>query len=440
MKSRKIIYLLGMVLTVMANINCNNSADTNKTNLGCTQEQYEVNIQNSLISAGSQAYLDGVTKNLISKLQNGEKVYVAALGGSVTEGAGAEEDKVYTKGYAYQFVDMLKAQYTKADIQFAGAGLSGTPPLLGVIRYQKDVVARLNHTPDLLILEFSVNDDGSQPGVRAYEGIIRNVLTENPQTTIISLYSDAKTYENCQGAFDPIAEHYGLPRISIQNAVENPSSNIDEAKFFFDYVHPTTAGHTFMAKCLMNVISLLDENASVKSGVEEASSADEATYILPAPKNENCFYNLHPLYSNTAADDENVTITAGNFSDKDSNSQSLKIGGTEFPDNWHHTRGTEAFKMTLNCKSLIFVYKHQGSWLEAKEAFGKAEVYVDDKKVNSSQDGTASFDGAKDGGWNDCVQEIIIDEASTGIHTVEVKMFAGDENKGFTILAFGYTK
>lgn len=96
--------------------------------------------------------------------------------------------------------------------------------------------------------------------------------------------------------------------------------------------------------------------------------------------------------------------------------------------------------MTLNCKSLIFVYKHQGSWLEAKEAFGKAEVYVDGKKVNSSQDGTASFDGAKDGGWNDCVQEIIIDEASTSIHTVEVKMSAGDENKGFTILAFGYTK
>ena len=89
--------------------------------------------------------------------------------------------------------------------------------------------------------------------------------------------------------------------------------------------------------------------------------------------------------------------------------------------------------MTLNCKSLIFVYKHQGSWLEAKEAFGKAEVYIDSVKKYT-------FDGKKEGGWNDCVQEIIIDEASTGIHTVEVKMSAGDENKGFTILAFGYTK
>ena len=415
-----------------------------KANLGCTQEQYEANIQNSLISAGSQAYKDDVASLLISKLQNGEKVYVAALGGSVTEGAGAEEDKVYTKGYAYQFVDMLKAQYTKADIQFAGAGLSGTPPLLGVIRYQKDVVARLNHTPDLLILEFSVNDDGSKPGVRAYEGIIRSVLTENPKTTIISLYSDAKTYKNCQGAFDPIAEHYGLPRISIQNAVENPESHIDEAKFFFDYVHPTTSGHTFMAKCLMNVISLLDENASAKSDDEEATShetsSDKATYILPSPKNENCFYNLHPLYSNTAADNENVTITAGSFTDKDSNSQSLKIGGAEFPDNWHHTRGTEAFKMTLNCKSLIFVYKHQGSWLEAKEAFGKAEVFVDGKKINSTQDNSVTFDGTKEGGWNDCVQEVIIDEASASVHNVEVKMAAGDENKGFTILAFGYTQ
>ena len=51
-----------------------------------------------------------------------------------------------------------------------------------------------------------------------------------------------------------------------------------------------------------------------------------------------------------------------------------------------------------------------------------------------------SFDGAKDGGWNDCVQEVIIDENASAEHTVEVRMAAGSENKGFTILAFGYTK
>ena len=428
-KSRNLFVLLGLVVTVMS---CGISDNDGKTNLGCTLEQYEANIQNSLISAGSQAYKDDVASSLIAKLKNGEKVYVAALGGSVTEGAGAEEDKVYTKGYAYQFKDMLKAQYPTADIEFAGAGLSGTPPLLGIIRYQKDVVARLNHTPDLLILEFSVNDDGS--GARAYEGIIRNIIEENPKTTIISLYSDAKTYKNCQGAFDPVAEYYGLPRISIQNAVENPNSGISEEKFFFDYVHPTTAGHTFMAKCLMNVISLLDENAT-----QIAASGNKELYTIPdTTKLANCLGTIHPLYSNTT--DENVTINAGSFSDIDSNSQSLKIGGTEFPNNWHHKNGSESFKITLDCKSLIFVYKHQGSWLEANNPFGKAEVFVDGKKIDSVCDNTKTFDGTKEGGWNDCVQEIIIDEASTGIHTVEVKMAAGDENKGFTILAFGYTK
>ena len=77
--------------------------------------------------------------------------------------------------------------------------------------------------------------------------------------------------------------------------------------------------------------------------------------------------------------------------------------------------------------------EHYASRFAAKEAFGKAEVYIDSVKKYT-------FDGKKEGGWNDCVQEVIIDEASTGIHTVEVKMAAGDENKGFTILAFGYTK
>lgn len=421
------LLLLGVVFAVMS---CNTSVDV-KAGLGCTKEQYQKNIENSLISTGTQAYMDGVTAGLISKLQNGETVYVAAIGGSVTEGAGAEDDKVYTKGYAYQFKDMLKVKYPDADIKFFGAGLSGTPSLLGVIRYKKDVEERLGHAPDLLILEFSVNDSGNQTFARSYEGIIRTVLMENPKTTIISLYADAKSYKNCQGTLDPVAEYYGLPRLSIQNAVENPSSGIDEAKYFFDYVHPATIGHTFMADCLMNVISLLEKNAS---------AGGTTAYELPeSPKFENSFYNIHPFYSNTK--DDNVKIIAGSFGDRDANSQGLKIGGNEFPDNWHHKKGSESFKATLNCKSLIFVYKHQGSWLE-DEPFGAAEVYVDGVKIKSHADGneTQTFNGAKDGGWNDCVQEVIIDESTESEHTVEVKMASGDENKGFTILALGYTR
>ncbi|MCR4954483.1 MAG: SGNH/GDSL hydrolase family protein [Treponema sp.] len=377
-------------------MSCDNSVEQ-KTALGCTEEQYQKNIENSLISKGSQAYMEGVTTELISKLQKGETVYVAAIGGSVTEGAGADQDKAYYKGYAYQFKDMLKEKYPKADIKFFGAGLSGTPSLLGVIRYKKDVEERLGHTPNLLILEFSVNDSGNETFARSYEGIIRTVLLENPKTTIISLYADAKSYKNCQGTLDPVAEYYGLPRLSIQNAVENPSSGIDEEKFFFDYVHPETDGHTFMAKCLMNVISLLEENAA---------AGGTTVYELPeSPKFANSFYNIHPLYSNTS--DENVKITAGSFSDKDANSQSLKIGGNEFPNNWHHTNGSESFKMTLTCKSLIFVYKHQGSWLSEKEPFGKAEVYVDGVKIKAHADGKEedTFNGAKDGSCFLCCKE-----------------------------------
>ncbi|MCR4733888.1 MAG: hypothetical protein K5829_02640 [Treponema sp.] len=423
---KKNLILIGLVFLIMS---CNNSAsnESEKTNLGCSEQEYEQNIKNSLISKGSQAYMDGVSSALLSKLKNGQKVYVAALGGSVTEGAGAEGDKDYTKGYAYQFKDMLKEKYPSADIEFVGAGLSGTPSLLGVVRYQKDVVDRLGCQPDLLILEFSVNDSGNQTYARSYEGIIRSVLTESPETTIISLYADARDYKNCQSTLDPVAEYYGLPRISIQNAVENASSNISEEKFFFDYVHPTTAGHTFMAKCLMNVIALLDENAA---------AGGNQTYTIPEnPKASNAFYGLHPLYSNTS--DENVTISAGSFSDTDSNSQGLKIGGNEFPNNWHHTSGSQSFSMTLTCKSLIFVYKHQGSWLS--EEFGSAEVYVDGNKINSTSDSSITFDGAKEGGWNDCVQEVIIDDDEAAEHSVEVKMISGDESKGFTILAMGYT-
>ena len=86
--------------------------------------------------------------------------------------------------------------------------------------------------------------------------------------------------------------------------------------------------------------------------------------------------------------------------------------------------------MELTCKSLIFIYKVQASG--DAEKFGKAEVYVDGRKV-------ATYDGGKEGGWNNCEPNIIIDERTAAKHTVLVKMAPGSEKLGFTIVAMGYS-
>ncbi len=194
-----------------------------------------------------------------------------------------------------------------------------------------------------------------------------------------------------------------------------------EGEFFADYVHPTEAGHVFMADCLMKILE------------KSQASAEEEEFEVPAGyKNNRPFNNFRAVYSNTI--DENVKIISGGFCQKDPNTQSIKKGGTEFPDNWYHPQngGGESFKVEINCKSLLIAYKHQGNWLPEK--FGKAEVFVDNKNA-------AVFDGDNESkGWNDCVTVCLIDEDESSDHVIEVKMESGSENLGFTILCLGYSK
>lgn len=384
--------------------------------LDLSKKDYQKAIEKTLLSTGNNARL----KLVLEKLQNGEDVFVAALGGSVTEGAGPAD---YRDGYAYQFFNKLKSDFTKNDgknIHFDGAGLSGTPSPLGLVRYQSDVVDFLGHIPDLLIIEFAVND-GSDPFCqRGFEALVRNALSSSEETAVIALFSDAKTYRNTQGTMIPIARHYEIPMISIQDAVERSGVKIDEDKFFADYVHPTKDGHTFMADALINLLEVVKK-----------SPTDEKNQIPSECLKQPSFEGFKRIFG----DDENVKISAGSFNKIDSQGQSLKkTNKSDFPQNWYRkSRGSsdESFVIEINCRSLIFVYKEQGSWMSEK--FGKADIFVDGKKIET-------FDGGKSGGWNNAVTKLIIDEEKSANHKVEVKMAEGDENKGFTILALGYTK
>jgi hypothetical protein len=347
-------------------------------------------------------------------MRDGEEVIISAIGGSVTEGAGPA---VYTEGYAYQFRDMFIEKYAadKSKVKFIPAGIGGTPSPMGLIRYEKDVVSRAGRHPDLLIIEFAVNDWLECSKTRAMEKLVRNALENN--TAVIMLYA-AATYQNQQGQISPVADFYKLPQVSISKGLAGSGVNQekDSKIYYSDFVHPTKNGHKYMARCLINLIDEID-----------ASETDSPFEIPAGYKNENPFENFTTLYADTQ--DKNVTINAGGFSQKDTEIQAYLHGGKCFPENWKNDgSSSQAFKMELSCKSLIMIYKNASN-----TSFGKYEVYVDGKLQNT-------YAGHEEGGWNNCMVVMIIDEASAAKHTVEIKPAAGEEGKAFTILAFGYSK
>ena len=390
--------------------NIEKQSEPSTNGLQIPDSKYEEMIRKSLVSKGN----NHLVKQVLAKMRAGEEVIVSTIGGSVTEGAGPSD---FHQGYAYQFKDLFIQKYAaNADsVKFVPAGIGGTPSAMGVVRYQKDVVQAGGRDPDLLIIEFAVNDWLECTNTRAMEYIVRNALEHN--TAVIMLYA-AATYQNQQGQISPVANFYNLPQVSISDGLASSGVNQekDSKVYYSDYVHPTRYGHTYMAKCLMNLIDEID------------ASAEDPAYSIPADyKNENAFTSFESIFADTS--DKNVSIKAGAFSQKDDAIQGYMHGGKCFPENWYKAATDNSpFKMTLNCKSLIMVYKNANN-----DSFGKADVYVDGKLQKT-------YAGHEDGGWNNCMIVMLIDEAKAASHTVEIKMAEGDEEKAFTILAFGYAR
>lgn len=382
---------------------------------GMSVEDYQAVLDKSLLSIGNNYRL----KKFIEKYKSEQDVYIAAIGGSVTEGAGPAN---YTDGYFYQFVRVLRNELGRpgsAKTIFNDAGLSGTSSAIGWVRYQSDVVDVMGHAPDLLIIEFAVNDYMEPTKVRGFEAMIRRALTDNPDCAVIVLYA-AATYGNTQTDMKPVANYYKVPQITILDAIKQPMEKgmIKKEAFYTDIVHPYKEGHTLMVDCIINLIRKV-----------EAAEPDPIFELPAATKLSPDFVGLVRI----TGDDENVKIDAGDFNETDENCQTIKkTKKSDFPQNWCHKSGTNSFKMDINCKNLIFLFK-EGNAASKEVSYGKAEVYIDGKLLDT-------YNAAKEGGWNNPGVKVIIDEAEAKDHKVEVKMVKGDEDKEFTIVAMGYSK
>ena len=125
-------------------------------------------------------------KNAIEKAKNGEDVTVAYIGGSITEGD--NKPTCYAaRSYDY-FVETFAKNPDKC--HYVNAGISGTPSVLGSLRLENDV---LNHNPDIVFVEYAVNDGGEDIYYDAYESIIRACLEHESKPAIILLFARSST-------------------------------------------------------------------------------------------------------------------------------------------------------------------------------------------------------------------------------------------------------
>ena len=73
------------------------------------------------------------------------------------------------------------------NIHYIKAGVGGTPSELGMIRYERDVCRDGAVTPDIVVVEFSVNDEGDETKGVCYESLVRKILAAKNKPAVILL-------------------------------------------------------------------------------------------------------------------------------------------------------------------------------------------------------------------------------------------------------------
>ena len=357
-------------------------------------------IERSYVSSGDTERL----RRAIAKAQNGEEVSIVYLGGSITEGSNASPRQ--TNCYAYRSAQLFAEKFMadKTKLRYHNAGISGTPSLLGVTRCEKDV---LSHNPDIVFVEFAVNDGGDANSRIAYESLVCKLLESESQPAVILIFTVGETGWSAQDHMQKIGKHYSLGMISIKDAVwpQIQQGRMSWRDYSSDYVHPNNAGHAFMADCIGYY---LDQAAAVEPSCR------------PTPK--------FPLYGRSLAELKNLQeedpaiVSIGMFDYGAVNCYSYKRG-------WRHMSNLNdqgALTLSLDATWMTIVYKQ-----EKNAICGKAEIWVD---------GTlkTTLNSRSDNAWGNPVTELIV--LGKGAHTIEIRMAEDSRFKTFSLLDVGYAQ
>lgn len=378
------------------------SSETGESSAAPTAEaddartDYEKMVDRSLLSVGDMTRMSDV----FQKAQNGEDITVAYIGGSITEGYNAGT----TEFYAKTCTDLLQGYFPDITVTGVNAGISGTPSLLGNLRLERDV---LSADPDIVFVEFAVNDGQEADYKNAYESFVRTLLTQEKDIAVVLLFTVLDSGYTCQEHMSKIGANYDLPMISVHDSVyeEIEAGRMTWQDYSNDQSHPNAYGH----KCITDFV----DNYYQKVLPVVAENVGEVSKELPDPVFSAKYMNMH--YMDSATMDG---VELDGFEQYDTHGS--------FHNGWMY-RGTDggSMKFTVECSVLEMVFKANNS-----DKYGTADIYVDGEKVKSVVSNMSD-------GWNNPVTAYLIDNDSSAEHTVEIRM-EGGVTQAFFVMAFGY--
>ena len=203
----------------------------------------------SVVNIGDTRYM----ANVFRKIEDEKKLNIVYLGGSITQGCNATSEE---RRYVNQSVKWWNRMFPDADVEFFNAGIGATTSQFGCARAEEHVLSR---NPDLVFVEFSVNDENTPEFMETYESLIRQLLKHETVKAVViinNLYYDDG--HNAQGIHNNIAMIYNLPAVSVKNYIypEITMGNIKREDYTDDMLHPKDIGHKMISDLICNLLDI----------------------------------------------------------------------------------------------------------------------------------------------------------------------------------------
>lgn len=342
-------------------------------------------------------------KNLMKRAANGESLVIGFLGGSITQGSLSSTPK---NCYAYLVYEWWKKSFPNAAFSFVNGGIGGTTSHYGGARAWKDVLC---YRPDIVTVDFSVNDDANEFFEETYEGTLRRLLAAPSAPAVVVLNNVLyDTGKNAQDYHNRIADHYGIPHVSIKDTVypDVESGKIVRADITPDNLHPNDKGHRLVAdeicKLLDSIKAEVEEETIAGENIEGKSTKTEASVLLPAPLTENAYE-----HSRLIQIQDNEAILDGFLVDPIEKKGMLDI----FKNGWTAAHTNDKISFEIECSCLAVQYRKS-----VQQPVPKAKAVIDGDEAHA-----VILDGNFTEDWGDCLYlEPLLHHAEKKVHRIEI--------------------
>lgn len=340
---------------------------------------------------------------VMKKAESGEKITIAVLGGSITQGTistGKIDSEVKEKKcYADIFFDWWKETFPDTEFECINAGIGATDSYLGAHRVQADV---LDYHPDLVLVEYAVNDSNTTFYKKSYDNLLRTIAESQSNPAILLLFMAQSDLTSAQENQSMLGFSYSLPMVSYRNVIKSmeESGKYSEKELSGDTVHPSALGHSITGEILWKYLNSIYE---VRNDYGEPTPIKEDTVM------KRCYENAVILDSKSIEPD-----SMDGFEKKE-------VFPT-FPNSFSTETGGEIkFTVTASNIGILYYCRTDGNG-------GQFDVYVDGIL-------TTTLDSDFKNGWGNYAEnkECYTSDAPAE-HEIIIKKNENSTGESFTIL------